>query len=140
VTVTAIATAAQILGCPKCGSDEVETIEQIIGLCRSTITRNVDGTFDVEGHGETDVAWDTTESIGVQCRSCLWGYEGPDWERQLAAVVPDIDAAVDALADDLRAAAARVRALRTVGDLTNLIARSRVEEQPVPAGQATTGN
>lgn len=133
------ATTARVLGCPQCGSAEVETIEQIIGLCRSTISRNADGTIDVEGHGETDVAWDTTESIGVQCRSCLWGYEGPDWAQQLVAALPaDLDAIVTASAADLSVAADRVRALKTAADLDDLIARSRTEARPVGADQATT--
>jgi hypothetical protein len=77
-------TATEVnLGCPRCGSVALETIEQLVGTCASTITRGPDGTVNVEGHGETDIAWDATESIGVQCTSCRWAYEGDDWTAQL---------------------------------------------------------
>jgi hypothetical protein len=75
--------SAQALACPSCGSTELSTIEEIQGLAGCTVTRNADGTADIDHDGYTDILWDTSTTAGVSCASCEWDYRGDDWAAQL---------------------------------------------------------
>ena len=75
------------LRCPKCGSAEVASIEQLTASCqgRATLTIEPGGNLHAEFHpgGWTDVNWDSSTTVGVQCRSCVWSYRGADYLDQL---------------------------------------------------------
>lgn len=69
------------LACPSCGMDRLVTIESLTGRARADITTN-----DIHYHGETQILWETTETIGVACEECSWSYVGSDWQDQLAVL------------------------------------------------------
>lgn len=72
------------LACPSCGMDRLVTIESLIGRARADITTN-----DVHYHGETQILWETAETVGVACGECSWSYEGSDWQDQLIVMGED---------------------------------------------------
>jgi hypothetical protein len=73
------------LVCPACDSDDLASVEQIIGHAPVTIkTRaRASGVPAMHYHGRTDLLWDTTKSIGIHCRSCGWERLGSDCLDQL---------------------------------------------------------
>ncbi len=83
--------------CPTCFSgDSLATIERLQGLCDFN---GFDADLTPNFGGQTDVDWDSTESIGVQCRSCDWQHVSDDWLKQLRLAVPDpgrVDEMIDA--------------------------------------------
>jgi hypothetical protein len=67
------------LACPRCGSRHISTIERLAAVARCHAI-----TVDATGHprfhwtGWTDVAWDASTTIGLQCDDCLHAEsEGP---------------------------------------------------------------
>ena len=70
--------------CPKCGSHEIVTIEQLYGVSRLVdITK---GQPDWDGY--TEVHWDCSETIGISCTACLYeemrvdGFDYNDWTKK----------------------------------------------------------
>ena len=68
--------AAKYLRCPQCGSADLATTEHLTASCQghATLTIEPDGSRRPEFHlgGWTDVNWDSSTTVGVECRSCLW--------------------------------------------------------------------
>lgn len=63
--------------CPKCLSrDSLATVAELVGLAPFRVSRTVseDGSAIVEQehHGTTEVDWDTSGTVGLCCRACLW--------------------------------------------------------------------
>jgi len=77
---TAARGARLTLRCPGCGSAEIATNELLKASCRgrATLAIEPDGELRPEFHhdGWTDVNWDSSTTIGVECRSCTWSYTG----------------------------------------------------------------
>jgi len=75
------------LRCPECGSADLASIEQLTASCQghATLTIEPDGELRPEFHpgGWSDVNWDSSTTVGVECRSCMWSYHGPDQLDQL---------------------------------------------------------
>jgi len=61
------------LVCPNCHSDNLGTIEDISGvaLCSAYVDIS-NGDRSVEHDGWTDVCWDSSTSVGITCRDCMW--------------------------------------------------------------------
>tara|TARA_R100000656_G_scaffold109936_1_gene81972 strand:+ start:1953 stop:2189 length:237 start_codon:yes stop_codon:yes gene_type:complete len=70
--------------CPKCGSHEIVTIEEMQGSA---------GIIDIskgtpEWDGYTEVHWDSMETIGIACTRCLYeemavdGFDYNDWTKK----------------------------------------------------------
>lgn len=77
--------------CPKCGSTEsLATVEVLEGLAPLDISRswNSEGTVVVETEhsGSTDVLWDSSSSVGLCCRACLWEVRCDDYLDHLVWV------------------------------------------------------
>jgi hypothetical protein len=70
--------------CPDCGSTDLGTTEQLLGTAFCTVED--DG--EVVHEGETEVSWDTSETIGGECQTCGAMWEGADWTDNL---VPEKD-------------------------------------------------
>jgi hypothetical protein len=84
---TNVAPEPVTLGCPTCREARLSTIERIDGLASiSTITQDASGEIEYDFTGDTEVLWDTSTTVGVQCRSCDWSHEGDDWVEQLVAI------------------------------------------------------
>jgi len=64
--------AVRRLACPRCGSRRISTIEQLAAVARCHAV-TVDATGQPRFHwaGWTDVAWDASTTIGLQCDDCL---------------------------------------------------------------------
>lgn len=60
------------MACPQCGSTELATIEQLEGTAACTISES----GDIDWEGRTDVNWDSSTTIGVECRGCGWEDQG----------------------------------------------------------------
>lgn len=75
------------LRCPECGCADLATTEALTASCQghATVTVEADGTRTREFNsgGWTDIDWDSSTTVGVACRSCLWSYEGDDHLGQL---------------------------------------------------------
>jgi hypothetical protein len=75
------------LCCPACGSADLASIEQLTASCQghATLTIETGGELHPEFHpgGWTDVNWDSSTTVGVQCRSCMWSYQDADHLDQL---------------------------------------------------------
>ena len=69
------------LHCPQCHrDDQLGTIERLDGVAEcAEITAE-----GPEFTGETEVIYDTSETVGVQCQACYWDYIGEDWIKKLA--------------------------------------------------------
>jgi hypothetical protein len=58
--------------CPRCGSRRISTIEQLAAAARChAITIDATGQPRFHWAGWTDVAWDASTTIGLQCDDCL---------------------------------------------------------------------
>ncbi len=72
---------SDILSCPQCHqSDRLATVEKVEALAECSEI-NIDGP---EFTGDTEVFFDTSETVGVHCRSCDWEVIAPDWIDKLA--------------------------------------------------------
>ena len=75
------------LRCPGCGSSDLARSELLKASSRgrATLTIESDGELRREFHhdGWTDVNWDSSTTVGVECRSCTWTYPGADALDQL---------------------------------------------------------
>ena len=75
------------LCCPACGSADLASIEQLTASCQghATLTIEPRGELHAEFHpcGWTDVNWDSSTTVGVECRSCTWSYQGAEHLDQL---------------------------------------------------------
>lgn len=59
--------------CPNCGeSDQLYTVEQVLGHAPVEVVREEDGELDISHSGDTSMFWDTSESVGIGCSSCDW--------------------------------------------------------------------
>jgi hypothetical protein len=75
-----------LMACPQCHqTDQLFSVEQLEGLCAMEVPS--DPTEPV-AHFEsyTEVAWDSSTTIGFYCRGCDFSYHGADWRTML---VPD---------------------------------------------------
>jgi hypothetical protein len=60
------------LVCPRCGSRRISTIEHLAAVARChAITIDPKGHLRFHWTGWTDVAWDASTTIGLQCNDCL---------------------------------------------------------------------
>ena len=87
-SLTTTSQAAELtLRCPGCGSTDLATSELLTASScgRATLTIEPDGELRPEFHhdGWTDVNWDSSTTVGVECRSCMWSYTGADSLEQL---------------------------------------------------------
>jgi hypothetical protein len=59
------------LACPACGSTSLSTVEQLTGAgrCRAIQVR-ADGTLQCRWTGWTDISWDSSRTVGLQCDQC----------------------------------------------------------------------
>ncbi len=67
------------LACPRCGSTRLSSVEHLtaLGRCRA-ITVDADGAPTFHWTGWTDVEWDSSTTVGLQCDACLHTVrEGP---------------------------------------------------------------
>lgn len=81
MATTTSATVALELGCPDCGeTGELATIEQLVGTARCVVSRGEDGRIELDHEGYTEVCWDSSETIGIECQDCGFEYQGADWE------------------------------------------------------------
>ena len=75
------------LCCPECGSADLASIEQLTASCQghATLTISHEGELRPEFHprGWTDVHWDSSTTVGIECRSCTWSSKGADHLDQL---------------------------------------------------------
>ena len=64
------------LVCPNCGSTDLATIEDLSGSahCKAVLDPDT-GARSVEYDGWTEVHWDSSTSMGIECRSCGWEQE-----------------------------------------------------------------
>jgi hypothetical protein len=60
------------LGCPECGSVELETRETLIGSCAGDAWLEGDGERTFEGGGYTEINWDSSTTQAIECRLCPW--------------------------------------------------------------------
>jgi hypothetical protein len=89
------------LVCPRCGSRRISTIEQLAAVARChAITIDPKGKPRFHWSGWTDVAWDASTTIGLQCDDCL--------HTETDGLIADIAARFTRLTS--RAAATRQRA------------------------------
>jgi hypothetical protein len=67
------------LVCPRCGSRRISTIEQLAAVARChAITIDPKGQPRFHWSGWTDVVWDASTTIGLQCNDCLHTeHDGP---------------------------------------------------------------
>ena len=67
------------LACPRCGLRRISTIEHLAAIARChAITVDATGQPQFHWTGWTDVAWDASTTIGLQCDDCLHAQrEGP---------------------------------------------------------------
>lgn len=75
------------LACPSCGSVELKTLESLLGTCEATFY--ADGETDFGGY--TEVSWDSSETVGVECGHCAWSAtdkELPDGQTAEGLLVP----------------------------------------------------
>jgi hypothetical protein len=81
------------LRCPQCGGADLATIERLTATCQghATLTIEADGELRPEFHpgGWTDVNWDSSTTVGLECRSCQWRHEGDDHLNQLTAEITE---------------------------------------------------
>lgn len=67
------------LSCPDCGSDaELGTAEVLTGWAPVCVFEDDDGTRQIEHAGDTEVHWDSSDSVGLHCRNCGWGLQRYD--------------------------------------------------------------
>ena len=72
------------LACPKCYDPSgLATVERIIGHAPITARLDAAGAMQLDSAHRTELDWDSTTTVGVSCRYCLWTYEGVDWPSQL---------------------------------------------------------
>ena len=63
------------LECPKCGSQELATIEDLTGSAEGLASVDEDGTRRFDHGGYTEIHWDSSETQGIECRACGWQHE-----------------------------------------------------------------
>ena len=81
------------LVCPKCHSDNLGTIEDISGIATGQAYVEIEtGERTFEHSGWTDVCWDSSTTVGIECRDCFWFSKDPNWEAELV-LDPKSDAA-----------------------------------------------
>lgn len=122
----------RILACPECKSpDDLGTIEEIEGTAILTGAYLVNGAVEIEHEGTTDVHWDSSTTVGLCCRNCMWEFRGSDteWADQLVVDIDDEEfdpLAVDAHNDppELRERAIKV-----------LLERAAAVMEPVGQGE-----
>jgi hypothetical protein len=67
------------LACPRCGHTRLSSVERLtaVGRCHA-ITIDAEHRPEFHWTGFTDVEWDSSTTIGVQCEHCLHTVrEGP---------------------------------------------------------------
>lgn len=57
--------------CRNCGSDSIASFDEYIGTCLGQVTINKRGTLEFQPGGYTEIAWDSCQQTGWQCRSCF---------------------------------------------------------------------
>jgi hypothetical protein len=79
---------SRLYGCPTCrATDALSTVERLYGTCATYFTDDpIEGGEGGSGYdpcGETSLAWETSEAVGLTCTSCGWEWI-PDPERALS--------------------------------------------------------
>jgi hypothetical protein len=75
------------LCCPNCGSKELATVERLMGdAYGNAIDDDMGPRFLHEGW--TEIYWDSSESIGLTCRSCHWEQTGERDEPDFTQLKP----------------------------------------------------
>jgi hypothetical protein len=82
--------------CPKCESaDDFETVEELIGHAEVTgIYRDAETRPSPDFAGETEILWDTSETVGLRCDACGWEAlcaDGDPYSLLVWAVDEEID-------------------------------------------------
>ena len=76
------------LRCPHCGSADMATTAQLTASCQGhavlTIAGDGECTRESQLGGWSDVNWDSSTTVGIECRSCTWSYIGDGHLEQLA--------------------------------------------------------
>lgn len=76
------------LACPTCGETEsLATTERLYGaaLCNEITAEGP------EYEGYTEMDWDSSTTVGVECGGCGWAYRGADWLDQLVVPGPEAE-------------------------------------------------
>jgi hypothetical protein len=66
------------------------TLEELTGFAMAMVYEVPNGEREVEHQGETEISWDSAQTVGLGCRECLWESRKPYSTRLL--VVPDREA------------------------------------------------
>ena len=61
---------ADELVCPKCGTTELATTEKLLGRAGASMYRLPNGELEIDHDGYTNVNWDSSETVGIECCSC----------------------------------------------------------------------
>ena len=59
------------LACPRCGNEDLATIEQLVGLAYCKVVER-DGKRQIVPAGHTEVNWSGSRTVGIGCRICGW--------------------------------------------------------------------
>lgn len=77
------------LVCPVCQSDNLGTTEEISGVaCCHAYVEVASGQRLIEHDGWTDVCWDSSTTIGMECRDCQWHSKSANWLIELVLANP----------------------------------------------------
>src|SRR6516164_391838 len=95
----AMAETEATLVCPLCHSPNLATIEELEGAAEMTARVDVTtGERTIYHEGWTDVWWDSSTTVGAECRDCEWISRDDDWLEDLI-LDPDSSAAQMELGD-----------------------------------------
>lgn len=74
------------LHCPKCGSSNLQEIDQVLATQPVIVTRDEMGNVELNYPGDSTVHWESSEGHGVECgeTKCEWESTSPEWETELA--------------------------------------------------------
>lgn len=82
------------IGCPGCGeTDGLSTVELLRGYAGCSFFRLDDGSLQTAFGGYTDINWDTTRTVGLECARC-----GHQWDFEDYSGVTTVDGLLAALA------------------------------------------
>ena len=87
------AAARVYLRSPVCGSAQLATTATLRGSSNGTARLTIEPNGELRSEFVhdlwTDAHWDSSSTIGVECRSCLWSYQGADHLEQLTFTTPE---------------------------------------------------
>lgn len=84
---TSTRAAKSYLRCPACGTAELASTEHLTASCQghATLTMEPGGELRRQfHHGDLiDFHWESSTTVGVECPSFSWSYQGADYLEQL---------------------------------------------------------